>query len=532
MFHLSELQLVRGGYYTARAESETMAIRDTVATRGSIYFVDENGNPLPAAVNENFPIIYAVPSAIADVDEAANTLSPILDMPVSSLEDIFSRPNDSYELLEKKADPGTAQEITDLNMKGIYADTEPERFYPLGPVASQVLGFVGPNSSNTGESGHYGIEEYYDSVLSGASSSGAGSDIDLTIDPNIQIEAEKILDNLVAANKATGGSVIVEDPQTGKILAMGATPDFDPNDYASSSYSDFLNSNVQSQYEPGSIFKVLTMAAGIDAGKITPNMTYDDKGYVSIDKAHITNYDLTTHGPYGAGTTMTQVIEHSINTGAIYAENQTGNSIFESYMKKFGFDQKTGIDLPGEIAGNVSELTPKAPQVAFDTAAYGQGVAVTPMELVSAVAAIANGGVLMRPYLNSALGPKVVGRVVSTSTASQVTQMMVDAVDLAQVANINGYSLAGKTGSAYIPDLVHGGYLNELTDSYVGFGPTSNPRFIAFIRLNTLPVTSLAAESVVPAFKDLSQYIINYYNIAPDRTTNDVIPNCPYISCP
>jgi cell division protein FtsI/penicillin-binding protein 2 len=228
---------------------------------------------------------------------------------------------------------------------------------------------------------------------------------------------------------------------------------------------------------------------------------------------------------------MTQVIEHSINTGAIWAENQTGNDVYLSYLKKFGLNQKTGIDLPGEVSGNMSQLVSASPQVDWDTAAYGQGVAVSPIELVTAIASLANGGVLMRPYVNAALAPKEIGRSISSSTASQVARMMVDAVDLAQVANINGYSLAGKTGSAYIPNPAGGGYLNELTDSYIGFGPTSNPRFIAFIRLNTIPVTSLAAETVVPAWKQLAQWIINYYGIAPDRTTNVVIPNCPNLIC-
>jgi cell division protein FtsI/penicillin-binding protein 2 len=522
-FHLSDLQLVRGGYYDARAESEMIALEDTTATRGAISFTDNNGNTLPAAVDQDFPIIYAVPSAIEDADEAANTLAPILNMPVSTLLTIFSRPNDSYETLEKKADTAVAAAVTALNLKGIYADAEAERFYPLGTVASQLLGFVGPNATNTGSSGHYGVEQFYDALLSGGatSSGGTGSDLTLTIDPNVQIESEKILDALVQANGATGGSVIVEDPKTGKILAMGATPSFDPNDYTSSSYADFLNPTVESVYEPGSIMKVITMAAGIDAGKITPNTTYDDKGFLKIGPATITNYDYTTHGPYGPGTTMTNVIEHSINTGAVFAENQTGNAIYESYLKKFGLDQKTGIDLPGEVAGSMRGLAPKAPQVQFDTAAYGQGVSVTPVELVSAIAAIANGGTLMRPYVNAALSPQPIGRVISEETAEQVTAMMVSAVDKAKVANIDGYSLAGKTGSAYVPDLVHGGYLNELDDSYIGFGPTSNPKFIAFIRLNTLPVTALAAESVVPAFKQLSQYIINYYNIPPDRQTGE-----------
>jgi cell division protein FtsI/penicillin-binding protein 2 len=536
LFHLSQLQFVKGGYYLARADDEAAANADLNANRGAIYFTDKDGKTLPVAVNQNFPVIWANPSEVTDPNAAAATLGPMLNIPVSTLASLLAQPNDSYETLVKKADPSVAQEITDAGVKGVYADFVPERFYPLGSIASQVLGFVGPNASNTGESGHYGVESFYNDLLNGTASSsggtGIGSDLTLTIDPNIQIEAENVLDNLVTANHATGGSVIIEDPATGKILAMGATPDFDPNNYATSSLADFLNSNVESEYEPGSIFKVLTMAAGIDSGKVTPNMTYDDKGYVEVDHAHITNYNLSTHGPYGPNTTMTQVIEGSINTGAIFAENQTGNATFLSYLKKFGLDQKTGIDLPGEIGGNLSQLTPNAPQVDWDTAAYGQGAAVTPIELVQAVSALANGGIMMRPYVNAALQPQEIRRVVSASTASQVTQMMVDAVDLAQVANINGYSMAGKTGSAYIPNPKGGGYLNELTDSYIGFGPTSDPKFIAFIRLDTIPVTSLAAETIVPAWAQLAQYIVNYYNIPPDRTTNDVIPNCHDLICP
>lgn len=510
-FHVYELQVTKGDYYYAKAESQLLATQSTNGNRGAIYFTDDRGTSLPAAVEQQFPIIYAVPKAIVDVQEAANAAAPILNMSVVTLTSIFSKPNDQYELLVRKADPSVAQAISDLKLKGLYADFAPARFYPLNMVAAQTLGYVGPNAANNGESGHYGIEGFYNSTLAD------GSDVNLTIDPNIQIEAEKILDGLVARSGATGGSVIIEDPMTGKILAMGATPSFDPNNYGAAPIANFLNPTLQSVYEPGSIFKVLTMAAGIDAGKITPNTTYNDKGTLVVNNWKIENYDLLTHGPYGPGTTMTQVIEHSINTGAVFAENQTGNDVFTSYMKKFGLAEKTGIDLPGEVTGNLSALNPKSRQVAFDTVAYGQGVAVTPIELVTAISAIANGGTLMRPYLNAALEPKVIGRVITTSTAQQVTQMMVDAVDLAKVANIPGYALAGKTGSAFIPDLVHGGYTDKLIDSYVGFGPVSNPRFIALIRLNTLPSDSLAAQSVVPAFKDLSQYIINYYNIPPDR---------------
>ncbi len=180
----------------------------------------------------------------------------------------------------------------------------------------------------------------------------------------------------------------------------------------------------------------------------------------------------------------------------------------------------------------MSLLTPNAPKVQWDTAAYGQGVAVTPIELVSAISAIANGGLLMRPYVNAALKPEVIRRVVSTTTSAEVSQMGVDAVDLAQVAEINGYALAGKTGSAFVPNPAGGGYLNILDDSYIGWGPTSAPRFIAFIRLNRISVNSLAAETVVPAWSQLAQFLINYYNIPPDRTTNDVIPSRHNLYCP
>jgi len=525
LFRVSELQLEKSGYYTARAASEQSASAGAAMNRGTIYFTNADGSTLPVAVDKDYPTIYAVPTAIADAAEEANVLAPVLGESVDELQALFSKPKDSYELLMNKADPTIADAVTALKLPGVYVTEEPSRYYPMGSVAAQVLGYVGPNASSNGESGHYGIESYDDATLA------AGGDVTLTLDPNIQIESEKILQALVAANNASGGSVIVEEPKTGKILAMAGYPTFDPNQYASSSFADFLNPTVQSIYEPGSIFKVLTMATGIDAEKITPDTTYDDKGTLVVDHDTITNYDLATHGPYGPGTTMTQVIEHSINTGAIFAENQTGNEIFEDYMEKFRVNEKTGIDLPGEVAGTINGMTPNAPQVNFDTVAYGQGVAVTPIGLITAMGAIANGGVMMRPYVNAASSPQVIDRIVSTSTAWQATQMMLDAVDLAQVANINGYALAGKTGSAFMPDLVHGGYTDQLIDSYIGFGPTSDPRFIALIRLNTLPETALAAQSVVPAFKQLSQYIINYYNIPPDRTTADVIPHCPNLIC-
>jgi len=519
------LQIVHGDYYTARAESEYSALNALTASRGLVYFTDKDGNQLPAVVNKDFPVIYAVPKDVEDPEEAANALSPILNRPVDELEKLLSKPNDSYELLQKKADQSVAGKIEDLKIKGIYIKTESNRFYPLAAVASHILGYVGPNSENAGESGHYGLEEFYNEVLSGVSGDmfggkvvepKQGEDLILTIDPNIQIEAERILANLVGTYKAEGGSVIVEDPKTGKILAMTNLPNFDPNTYSKYPVADFMNSSVQQIYEPGSVFKVFTMATGIDSGKITPETTYYDAGSVTLNGWTISNYDLKTHGPYGR-VTMTNVVEHSINTGAVFAERQIGRTIFSNYLGKFGFSEDTGVDLPGEVKGNLSRLSPKERDVAFATASYGQGVAVTPVEIINAASAIANGGNLMRPYLNAALEPQIVRNVISAETAREVTQMMVSAVDRASVAQVAGFSVAGKTGTAFIPDFVHGGYTDRVIDSYIGFAPATSPKFVALIKLNNLPSASLAAQSVVPAFRDLTQFIINYYGLQPDR---------------
>ncbi len=523
LFHFYQIQIIKGSYYLARAETQFAAGGFFDAQRGTIYGVDKNGNPIPLAINKDYPLIFAVPKEIADVQEAANQLAPLVNQSVGQLEKILSKPNDSYELLERRADPGVVQQIEDFNLKGIYSTYESGRFYPFASLASQVLGFVGYDSQSVGESGRYGVEKFYNSSLSGESgglngnkvvSPQPGENLTLTIDPNIDNEAEMVLQNLVNQYKATGGEVIINDPQSGKILAMGGIPNFNPNNYSSSDIRNFLNPTISQIYEPGSIFKPITMAIGINNGKITPNTTYVDTDSLVLDGHTIKNWDLKAHGKVN----MTVVIEKSLNTGAAFAEKQTGNQLFKQGVLDFGFNKITGIDLPGEIAGDIRQLKDGAPQIAYATASFGQGVAVTPIEMVAAMSAIANGGKLMRPYVNAALQPEVIGQPISADTASQVTQMMVAAIDTAQVADLSGYSLAGKTGTAQIPDHIHGGYYSDkYIDTYIGFGPASNPKFLIFIKLDDPFGNPFAAETVVPAFKDLAQFMINYYNIPPDR---------------
>lgn len=523
LFHLYEIQVNHNSYYLARADSQYAASGLLAAERGTIYFTDKNGNTLPAAINRDLPVIYANPKVIEEKN-APRMLAPILGQPESGLAEKLGRKS-SYELLVKKASSETAKKVGDLNIKGVYVINAPSRFYPFGTLASQLLGFVAPNSTDLGESGRYGLEAFYNEKLSGVSGEvdGAtvitpkkGEDVVLTIDPTIQTEAERILGNIVKKHNAKGGSVIVADPMTMKILALGNFPQFNPNTYDKADLSTFLNPVTQQIYEPGSVFKVITMAAGIDSGKITPDTSYVDTGSVTVNGRKIENYNLREHGPYGR-VTMTNVIEHSINTGSVFAEKQIGRETFTKYVAKFGFGEKTDIDLPGELKGDIRRLNPKERDVAFATASYGQGVAVTPIELIRAIAAIANGGNLMKPYLRADEKPEVVRRVINASTAKKVTDMMVSGVDKAKIAKIDEFTLAGKTGTAFVPDFKKGGYTEEVINTYVGFGPTTNPKFIALIKLNEPQGAPVAGLSVVPAFRDLAQFILNYYNIVPDR---------------
>jgi cell division protein FtsI/penicillin-binding protein 2 len=431
-------------------------------------------------------------------------------MPVSKLEPIFTRENSQYVLLDKDPSPETAAKVEAAKIKGVYVESVPRRFYPFGTLAAPVLGFVGPNDSNNGVSGKYGVEQLYDRELVGR------DDVVLTIDPTVQAEGEHLMQKLLAGARGTRVAMMVADPRTGKILAMGSAPSFDPNDYGESHISRFPNPLVQEIYEPGSVMKVITMAAALDAGAITPQTTFNDSGQLKLGGYTIRNWDLKAHGT----VTMTEVLGKSLNTGAAFAQQRTGNAAFREYMQNFGFDARTGIGLPGEVSGDLRQLGPGNGQVNFATASFGQGVAVTPIEMLQSFGAVANGGTLMRPYIDAAEEPQKVRQVVSPEAARQAAQMMVAAVDNSRVAAISGFSVAGKTGTAQIPNSVSGGYTDDVIHTYIGFLPASDPKVIIFLKLDKPAGAPLAGGTVVPVFQKFAQFLINYYNIPPDRIGN------------
>ncbi len=504
--HMYTLQIQKGSFYSARAASQASLQNSASGIRGGIYFTDKNNNKVPVATNREFPVIFAVPKEIADADEASHQLAPIIGSDAAKLKQVLSKKGDLYEELTAKASDDQVAKVQALHLKGVYVDSRYFRFYPYGSLAAHLLGYVGPNNKNGALEGQYGVEAQYDGSLQ-------KHDLFLTVDINIQTQAEKILKRLIDQYHAAGGSVIVEEPQTGKILAMGSYPNFDPNDYAKYPVKNFLNPAVQAVYEPGSVFKVLTMSAGIDSGKITPKTTFYDSGSLMLNGKTIKNWDLKAHGT----VTMTNVIEESLNTGAAFAERTTGNDMFYNYLLKFGLDKPAGAGLPGEISGNLKNLVKHPREIDFASASFGQGVSVTPIELVQAIGAIANGGTLMKPFLVDGTAPQTVRQVMSADAAGKVTAMMMSAVQKAQIAQIPGYAIAGKTGTAQIADLKNGGYGSDYIHSYVGFAPASAPKFLILMRVDKPKGAPLAGLTVVPAFRELAQFILNYYNIPADN---------------
>jgi len=347
----------------------------------------------------------------------------------------------------------------------------------------------------------------------------------LTIDRNIQFTAEENLKEVVEKWKAEDGTVIIMEPKTGKILALANWPNFDPNNYSEVKNIDiFLNSATQKLFEPGSVFKPITMAAGLDTDKIGPQTTYVDEGIVKIGGYTITNANNRSYGL----SSMTKVLEKSINTGAVFVQRLIGPDVFREYVNKFGFSQVTGIDLESEIAGNISNLKEGSPEINFATASFGQGIAVTPIELITALGAIANEGKLMKPYIvekiihpdgtETTISPEIRRQVISPQTASKLTSMLVSTVRQGyDKIKIKGYFIAGKTGTAQIPNPDRKGYSDESTHTFVGWAPAFNPKFIILLKIDKPKGIRFASDSLAPTFAKLTQYLLNYYEIPPEE---------------
>lgn len=546
---LAWLQLWSGRELSANAAKQYSTVRILPAERGQILYGEaKSQNLYPLAASRAFQHLYAVPRYIENASTTLAQIYPLLEPFGLARETVMARlskDNDIYEPLMHKLTDEQIKPILDLQLPGIEAERETWRYYPEKETLSHVIGFVDASDERKGQ---YGLEGYYDKELRGQDGvvegdvdisgrliqtgalkrveSEAGIDLVLTIDRVIQSFACGQLEDQSAKLGAEGGDLIIINPKTGAIIAMCSVPEFDPNNYNKvENISVYLNSNLALPYEPGSIFKPLTMAAAIDAGKVNPNTTYTDTGEIKFGTYTIKNSDNEAHGE----TTMIGVLEKSLNTGAWFAEQQLGNTGFKKYVEKFGFGRLTGIELGNEAAGNISALN-KDRDIYYATASFGQGITTTPLQMVMAYGALANGGQLLKPYIvkekrrNGEVieraKTEVLGNPVSLRTSTIISGMLVSVVreGHAKRAAVPGYRIGAKTGTAQVAE--GGQYGAKTIHSVTGYGPIDNPAFAMIVKLNDPKAGRFAESTAVPVFGEVAKFLLQYYEIPPDEEVN------------
>lgn len=538
------LQVVDYSSFRALADNQHNIFKKLIPERGEIFLKDKDGL-FPIALNREAKMVYAVPEELDDPQKTSEEIAGILNLDQGELAAKFSKAGDLYEVIKHRLSEEEIEKLKTLNRKGLHLTDEIYRYYPSGELASQVVGFVGWEKESL--AGKYGIEAAFEKNLSGEvgnifqnrDSAGNwitvgkremieaknGESLILTIDHIVQYETEKILQSAIEQFKAESGSVVVMETLTGKILALANYPTFNPNEYSQVDSMDlYRNPAVSDAYECGSVFKPITMASALDSGRLTPETTYIDSGMVKEAGYSIQNSDLKSYGRQ----TMTEVLEKSLNTGAIFAQKSLGNKNFLEYLKRFGFGEETGIDLIGENSGNIGNLKNLNRNIEFFTASFGQGITVTPLQLISAYNALANGGVLLKPQIvermiypngdSEEILPQEMRRVISQKAALQISQMLRSVVvkGHGKRADVPGYLVAGKTGTAQVANTDKKGYAEgRHVGSFAGFAPLNNPRFTILVKINNPQTVEWAESSAAPVFGELLKFLLDYYKIEP-----------------
>ncbi len=539
------VQIVSGNAFTEKADRQYTQPVGGVFDRGSIFFQSKDSTYMAAASLKTGYTIAINPKIMKNPEAVYQKISALVQINKDDFLAKASRQNDPYEEIAKRVDPDKAKAVDLLNIPGVNIYKEKWRYYPGETLAAHVLGFVGFKGDELG--GRYGLENQYDTTLKRTSDNlyvnffaeifsdihktftdtgTAEGDIVSTIEPTVQAYLEKQLQatNALYNSKVTGGIVI--DPKTGEIYAMGAYPSYNPNTFQDTkSVSYFTNPLVQNVYEMGSIVKPLTVAAGLDAGVITAKTTYFDSGSVTFNNKTVYNYDQRGRGQ----TTMQEVLNQSLNTGVAYVSQKLGNKRFTDYFYAFGLDKKTGIDLPNEASPLVANL--KSPRdIEHVTASFGQGIAVSPVSIARALSVLANGGVLVTPHVVKQIDYKVGfsrtieypkgERVIQESSSKEISRMLTTVVDTALLngsEKMEHYSIAAKTGTAQIAGPGGKYYEDKFLHSFFGYFPSYNPRFLVFLYTVEPQGVEFASHTLTKPFIDVTKFLINYYEIPPDR---------------
>lgn len=546
------IQVLRHDYYQERAVVQQTTSNPFITHRGDIYFTEKDGTLVSAATMSRGYYLAIAPPMIDDAEQLYQSLSRITALDETEFFSSAKKKSDPFEVVARRLSTGTGTALLRENLDGVNVGIENWRFYPGGNLAAHLLGFFG--YKNEEREGRYGIERFYEnalmreraaeerddaktakkSLLAGVFAKGKSiftqerepSDIVLTIEPTVQRFLERALDRLQEQwNGSAAGGVIVE-PATGKILALAARPDFNPNVYQESPTSAFVNPIIEHVFEVGSIFKPLTLAAALDQKRITPETTYVDRGFIELNNARIENFDAKGRGK----VPMQEVLNQSLNTGAVFVMQKLGKENFRNYIERYGFMELSGIDLPGEAMSNTANLHSNR-DIEYATASFGQGIAVTPIALVAALSSLANGGLLMRPYVvekidvpfgaDTVQKPLVRRRVIEEETSRTISDMLVDVVDRALLGGataLEHYTVAAKTGTAQMPRSDARGYSDDFFHSFFGYAPaTTNARFLVFLYIEKPQGVQYASHSIGPTFRDIMQFLLNYYEVPPDR---------------
>jgi cell division protein FtsI (penicillin-binding protein 3) len=528
------LQIVESPAYARLAAQQREREILFPARRGAV--LDRKGEQL--AISVDLQTIFTDPAHVENVRRTAAELAGLLDQPARSIEEKLrgAVPGDRFEYLARQVDPAVAEKVRALNLPGVFFRDEPKRLYPFGRIAAHILGFV-----NIEGDALAGIEQQYDDVLRGRPGlmkleqdpagrplpqaefeyerPNAGRSLFLTIDKDIQYFTQLTLEEAVRRYHARAASAVIMRPKTGEILAMANVPDFDPNEFTNATNDDRRNRVVTDVYEPGSVFKIVTASAALDTGAVKPSSKF-------VVPYSMPYADRVIHDSHAHGTevmTMTEIIQQSSNVGTVKIGLELGGERLDSYIRRFGFGRRTGLDFPGESPGLVLDRSRWSGSTIANLP-IGQGIAVTPLQMTAAFATLANEGMWIEPKLVHAItnarghpvpSPIAGGRrVVKKKTARTMLRILAGAVSQGTgvEARIPGYAVAGKTGTAQKPEA--GGYGDSYVASFGGIVPASHPQLVALVVLDD-PSPIWGGATAAPTFKTIVTYALRHLGIAP-----------------
>ena len=537
------LQIIEGNAYADEASSQQERTQELKARRGAI-FAHEKGELVPLAQTKEGWTVSIDPRLIEDDLAAYEAIYEVVgELEKGDFLERAAKKDDPHEIVVDFVPTSKKEEIEKKKIRGVYFSRKSARTYPAESRAAHVLGFA-----DTEGKGQYGLEQFYhydlvgeDGVFVGETTPAGrflhlgsaivqpeknGVDMVLTMDMGMQIYLEETVKNIYQRYGAANAGGMIVNPKTGAIIAMTATPTFNPNSYKDTkNLGVFQNPHVEKLYEMGSVIKPLTMAAALDVGAVKPDDWYFDQGRMVIDTEVVSNFDGKGRG----NVPIQEVLSQSLNTGAVHLMNTMGRDRFRDYFHKFALDTLTNVDLPNEVEGNVDNLE-SSRTIEYATASFGQGISTTPVALVRALGSIANGGLLVDPYLveeiRYASGARVTKkkgiqtRVIREETARTVSRMMVELVDvrLKPLGNsVPGYSVAAKTGTAQIARVGASGYSGKYLHTLVGFGPAYDAQFLVFLFVEEPQGVRYSSETLIRPFRDTMQKLFSYFEVPPDR---------------